>query len=162
MAAVEIPKGIVRIPWALTRESAGVTLSDSVANTESEILSWQCPRNMSVAVKAGDRLWIELATAGLATIVKGTVRGYIADANKVIKAKFLEHPINALNAGASGTRTASLVPTGDPSDREKMFRLPSGFAREADEFILFTFEGADVSAAAELLIILEGTQFVKV
>lgn len=160
--AVALPKGVVKLPWSLTRDSTGITLTDSVANVETEIVAFQIPRNMSVAVSPGNRLFVDLATAAEATIEKGTVRVYVADANKATKFKIVEVPIKALNAGATGTRTDPLISLGDPSDREKMHKLSSGFSRNSDEFILVTFQGADVAEADDTILILDGLQFIKI
>jgi len=40
--------------------------------------------------------------------------------------------------------------------------MPMGFSRAPDEFIIITFEGADVADDAQTRLLLEGTQFIKV
>jgi len=153
--AVEIPKGIVKLPWSLTRETTGVSLYDSVADTWSPILEYQVPRNTSIAVKTGDRFALYLRTAVPADITAGMVRLIIADANKMVRYTVLEAPLKALMAGSSGG-------TFNVDDREKMFFMPAGFSREADEWIIIEFKGADVADDAQTQVLLEGTQFIKV
>jgi len=153
--SIALPKGIVKLPWSLTEKTPGITLKDSVANVETEIIAYQIPRNMSIAVKAGDRVALYLRTSVPADITVGTVRIYVADANKATKFKVWEGPIKALMAGSSGG-------TFNVDDREKMAFFPMGFSRSADEFILITFEGADVADDAQTKLLLEGTQFIKI
>jgi len=149
--SVRVPRGIVKLPFSLTEDTTGITLSDSVANVETEIIAYQIPRNMSVAFKPGDRFYLRLRTSVPATITSGTVRMYVADANKATKFKVLEAPVTAVYAN-----------DGNISDREQMYFLAAGFARGPDEYIIITFEGSDVADDAQTELLLEGTQFIKV
>ena len=153
--SIALPKGIVKLPFTLTEETPGITLTDSVTLVESEIVEYQIPRNMSVAFKPGSRFALRLQTAAEAEITAGTVRVYVSDANKATKFKVLEAPITALNPN-DGT-SYWLV-----SDRDKMHRLAQGFSRGADELLIITFEGTDVADDANTLLILEGVQFIKI
>jgi len=153
--AVQVPKGVVRLPWSLSEVSTGVTLTVSVANVESEIVTWQCPKKMAVAVRQGDRFALYLRTAVPADIVAGTVRVYLADANKATKFKVDEGPIKKFMAGSTGGTFAI-------DDREKRYLMPAGFSREADEFLIITFTGADVAATAQTKLLLEGVQYLQV
>lgn len=153
--SVRVPKGVVKLPFTLTELTTGITLTDSVTAVESEIIAYQIPRNMSVAIKKGSRLALRLKTAADAEIVAGTVRAYVADANKATRFKVLEAPITALNPN-DGT-TYWLI-----SNRDLAYLIKQGFARGSDEFLLFTFEGTDVADDAKTNLILEGVQFIKI
>lgn len=152
--AVQVPHGLMKLPFSLT-EKPPTVLKDSIANVESEIILWQCPKKMSVAFPAGSRLALYLRTSVPADITAGTVRAYITDANKAMKAKVLEAPIGALMAGSTGGAF-------NIADREKRYLLPQGFSRETDEYIIFTFEGANVADDAQTMLLMEGTQFLQV
>ena len=153
--SIAVPKGIVKLPFTLTEKTPGITLTDSVTDVESEIVSYAVPRNMSVSFKPGSRFALNLETSVPATIVAGTVRMYVADANKTTKFKVLEAPITALNPN-DGTNYWLV------SDREKMYKLAQGFARGSDELLIITFEGTDVVDDAQTELILEGVQFIKI
>ena len=153
--AIRVPKGIVKLPWSLTELTTGITLTDSVADIESEIVSYQIPRNMSVAFKKGDRIALYCRTAVPADITAGTIRIYIADANKATKFKVWEGPLKALMCGSSSE-------VFNVDDNEKRALLPAGFSRAEDEFILITFTGSDVVDDAHIALLMEGTQFIKV
>ena len=153
--AVRLPKGIVKLPWSLTEETPGITLTDSTTLVESEIVAYQVPRNMSVAVSPGNRFAIRLKTAAEAEITAGTIRVYVADANKTTKFKICEGPITVFNPN-DGT-TYWLV-----SDRDKRYLMAQGFGRGSDEFIIITFEGTDVADDLQTNLLLEGKQFIKI
>ena len=153
--AVRLPKGIVKLPWSLTEKTPGITLTDSVSGIESEIVANQVPRNMSVAVSPGNRFALRLQTSVPAEITDGTVRIYVADANKTTKFKIAEGPITAFNPN-DGTNYWLI------SDRDKRYLMAQGFGRGSDEFIIITFEGTDVVDDAQTLLLLEGTQFIKI
>lgn len=152
--SIAVPKGIVKLPFTLTEQTPGITLTDSTTLVETEIVEYAVPRNMSVSFKPGSRFAIRLQTDAEAEITDGTVRMYVADANKTTKFKVLEAPITALNPN-DGT-TYWLV-----SNRELMYKLAQGFARGSDELLIITFEGTDVADDANTKLILEGVQFIK-
>jgi len=152
--AVTVPRGVMKLPWSLSEKTTGITLKDSVANVESEIVTYQVPRNMSVAVSAGDRFALYLRTAAPADITEGTVRVYVADANKATKFKVHESPLKAVMAGSTGGSF-------NVDDREKRFLFKQGFSRVSDEFLIITFEGASVADDVQTKLLLEGTQFIK-
>jgi len=152
--AVAIPKGVIKLPWSLTEKTTGITLKDSVANVESEIILYQVPRNMSIAVSQGNRFALYLRTSVPGDITEGTVRVYVADANKATKFKVHESPLKAVMAGSTGGAF-------NVDDREKRFLMPQGFSRSSDEFLIVTFEGAAVADDAQTKLLLEGTQFIK-
>jgi len=151
--AIKIPRGIAKLPLTLTE--ADFVKKDSVANVESEIATYQVPKRMSIAFRQGDRLAIYLATSAAAVITKGKIRIYVADANKATKFKVLETDVLALNPN-DGTNYWLV------SDREKMFKLPAGYSRTSDEYIIITFEGADVADDAQTRILMEGVQFLQI
>jgi len=153
--AVTTPKGVYQLPLMLNEKSSGITLIDSVANVESEIVRYQVPKKVAIAVRAGDRFALYLRTSVPADITVGTVRMYLMDAQKATRFKVLEAPIKAFMAGSSGG-------TFGVDDREKRFLMPAGFSRETDEWLIITFEGADVSDDAQTKFILEGTQFLQI
>ncbi|NVM23520.1 MAG: hypothetical protein HWN68_17275 [Desulfobacterales bacterium] len=159
--AVRVPKGIIKLPWSLTEYSTGVSLSDGVANTETEVVEFQVPRNMSVAVKAGARFAFYARDTADAELFDGIVRIVLADANKTSKFKVYEAPIGAVGGGASGGKAAGMV---EWADREKMARVPAGFSRGSDEFLLITYEDKEgkVLDDTEIALLLEGVQFVKI
>lgn len=151
MAAIQLPKGLVKLPWVLTEKTTGIVLRDGTANVETEIVLYQIPRNMGVGVKAGNRFYLRLRTAVPATITAGMVRMYVADANKATKFKVLEAPPSALNAN-----------DGQTWNREAMHFIQQAFSRESDEYLVITYEGASVVEADNTEIILEGTQVIKI
>lgn len=153
--SIALPRGIVKLPFTLTEETPGITLTDSVTDVESEIVEYQIPRNMSVAFKPGSRFALRLQTSVPAEITAGTVRMYLQDANKTTKFKVLEQPITALNPN-DGTNYWLV------SNRDLMHRLAQGFSRGSDELLIITFEGTDIADDAHTLLILEGVQFIKI
>ena len=153
--SIRLPKGIVKLPWSLTEKTTGATLTDSVDNIESEVVSYQIPRNMSIAVGPGNRFALYLRTSVPADITVGTIRVYVADANKATKFKVCEGPLKAFMAGSSAGNF-------NVDNREMRWLFPQGFSRSADQFILITFEGADVADDAQTKLLLEGTQFIKI
>jgi len=152
--SIQVPKGIVKLPFILNEKTSGVTLIDSVANVESEIVRFQVPKKVGIAVRAGDRFAIYLRTSVPADITAGTLRMYVMDANKATRFKVLEGPLKAFMGGSSaGSFTVD--------DRTKQFYMPAGFSRETDEWLIITFEGADVADDAQTRLILEGVQFMQ-
>ena len=152
--AVQVPKGVVKLPLILNEKSSGVTLLDSTANVESEIVRFQVPKKVSIGVRDGDRFAIYLRTSAPADITAGTLRMYVMDANKATRFKVLEGPIKAFMAGSSAG-------TFNVDDREKRFLMPGGFSRETDEWLIITFEGASVADDVQTKLILEGVQFLQ-
>lgn len=151
-----MPKGIVKLPFSLTEDTTGIVITANVADVECEIVAYQVPRNMAVAFKRGDRIAIYLKTVTPTDIIAGTIRIYIADANRATKFKVWEGPIKAIMGGSNSTDGFTV------DDREKMAFLPAGFSRGEDEFILITFEGSDILVTTTANLLMEGTQFIKV
>jgi len=156
---VTLPKGVIKLPWTLTEQSPGVTLSDGTPNAEAEVVVYQIPRNMSIACKPGSRFWFMARSTVPADLTRGIVRIYLADSNRATKFKVFEAPFSAVNAGASGA-----PPHPEASDREKRALLPSGFARGSDEYLIITYEdlAGETLDDAEIRMILEGVQFIKI
>ena len=159
--AVRVPKGVIKLPWSLTEYSTGVSLSDGVANAEAEVVEFQVPRNMSVAVKPGSRFAFYARDTLDAEIFDGIVRIKLADANKTTKFTVFEAPIGAVGCGASGGKAAGMI---EFADREKRALIPSGFSRGSDEFLLITYEDKEgkVLDDDEIALIIEGVQFIKI
>jgi len=157
---VVVPKGFVKIPWTLTEYSTGVSLSDGTPNAEAEVVEYQVPRNMSIAVRKGDRFAFYARDTADAELFVGIVRIKLADANKTTVFTVAEFHIGAVGAGASGGKAAGMP---EFADREKMAKIPVGFSRSSDEFLLITYEDKEGKTLddAEIALILEGVQFLK-
>lgn len=159
--AVRVPRGVMKLPWTLTEYSTGVSLADGVANQEAEVVTFQVPRNMSVALKAGSRFAFYGRDTADAELYDGVVRIKLADANKTTKFTVFEAPISAVSAGATGGKQAGLP---EFADLEKQAKLPAGFSRGSDEFLLITYEDREgkVLDDVEIALIMEGVQFIKI
>jgi len=151
---VQVPKGVVKLPLILNEKSSGVTLLDSTANVESEIVRFQVPKKVGIAVREGDRFAIYLRTSVPGDITAGTLRLYVMDANKATRFKVLEGPLKAFMSGSSAGAF-------NVDDRTKQFYMPAGYSRETDEWLIITFEGADVADDAQTKLLLEGVQFLQ-
>ncbi|MDI6905669.1 MAG: hypothetical protein QMD13_09355 [Candidatus Bathyarchaeia archaeon] len=158
---VRVPKGVVKLPFTLTEYSTGVSLADGVANSEAEVVTFQIPRNMSVAFPSGSRFAFYARDTANAELFLGTVRVKLADANKTTKFTVAEFPIGAVGCGASGGKAAGLPQF---ADREKRALIAAGFSRNSDEFLIITYEDKEgkVLDDDEIALILEGVQFIQI
>lgn len=147
MSVVEVPKGTLQLPLTINESHSSVTLALSVANVESDIVTIRIPRKSAYAFRPGDHLYLTLATATPTSITSGTIKVYIADANKVTKIAVIDStPISAF---------------AELTDETKKFRFKSGFARGEDEYIIVTFKGAAVAATAQTKLMLTGMQVIE-
>lgn len=127
------------LPFTLTLVSTGVTLSDSIADSESEIVDYTIPKGMAVAVRKGDTFYLVVADGTNTQITAGTARVKIADANKVTRITVLEAPLTILDSG------------GTPEDTQMQYKVKQGFSRAPDQHILVTIDSAtavDISQAS--------------
>lgn len=126
------------LPFTLTLTSTGVSLTDGVADIESEIVDYTVPKGMAVAVRKGDTFYLVVADSGNAQITSGTARIKIADANKVTRITVAEAPLTVLDAG------------GTPEDTQMQYKIKQGFSRSPDQHVLVTIDSAtavDISQA---------------
>lgn len=149
MSKVAVPSGVVKLSFSLTEKTPNISLSDGVANVESEVVAYQVPRNMSIAVKKGDKLYTYFASSVPTEIAEDSIiRVYLADANKTTKFKVLEARYGELK-NLTGYE-------------EQIYRFLQGFARGMDEFILITADADLAIASAQTKLRLQATQFVKI
>jgi len=148
--AISVPKGVVKLPWYIKEDSENVTLKDATANVLSEIVDYKVPRDVSIAVRAGDIFFLDLQTAAGTDIDVGTVQLVITDANKIAEYVLFEVEPGMLDAG------------GTIEDREKQFKMPAGFARHADQHILIKVKAALAASKDKTKLLLTGVQFVKI
>lgn len=147
--SVQVPSGVVKLAWSLTEKTPNIELSAGVADVETEVVGFQIPRNCSIAVKKGDKLYIYLASVTPTEIAEDSIiRVYLADANKTTKFKVLEARYGELK-NLTGYE-------------EQIFRFRQGFARGEDEFILITADADLAIDSAQTLLRLQGTQFIKI
>lgn len=145
--SIQVPKGVVRLPLTINEAHPAVTLAGSVANVESEIATIRIPRKAAFSIREGDQLYLLLKVAAGTTIVAGSVKVYLADANKQSKWTVVD--------GTPVTAFATL------DDETKKFRFKAGFARGEDEYLIIAFKGADVVDSTKTAILLTGVQFLE-
>lgn len=118
------------LPFTLTLTSTGVSLTDGVADIESEIVDYTIPKGMAVAIRKGDTFYLVVADSGNSQITSGTARIKIADANKVTRITVLEAPLTILDSG------------GTPEDKQNQYDIKQGFSRAPDQHIIVTVDSA--------------------
>jgi hypothetical protein len=150
---VQVPRGIVKLPLTLNEADTNVTLTVNTASVETTIVSARVPRKAAWSFRKGDVFAIDVSTSGGTRITSGTIRLYITDASKKnVKNAVLEIPLGRVNTGGT---------TADIADIQRLFHLPAGFSRSADEYILVTLESATACATAYTKLVLEGIQFIE-
>jgi len=150
MSAIQIPKGVIKLPWMLTENDANLTKKDTIANAETEHWDYKVPRKRAIAVREGDRFYLYIATSAAAQITAGVVRLYITDASKTAR-KHLVYEASPDELDAGGT----------PEDREKWARFTMGFSLKEDEHLICTVEATSAADDAQLKVRISGVQFLE-
>jgi len=140
----------IEAPFTLTEVSKGVTLTDSVADLESAVVTYVVPKGMAVAFREGDKFTLVLADGTGAALPDDTIiRVYIADpTGQVYKVVVVEAKL-----GEVKKLTGAL---------EEIYRLPAGFSRSADEQIIITALGKTAAAKANTKLRMTGVQVVRI
>lgn len=142
---VQTPKGIVQSPLTLTE--GDFTLTASTASVMTEIARHAVPRDTSYAFKAGDPIYIYLATVAPAQITTGTIAIYLSDPNEITSIKIFEDDVTVF----SSSRV----------DETLKARWPAGFTRDSDQLIIIKYNGSALSVTAQTKITIKGIQFAK-
>jgi len=142
---VNAPKGIVQSPLTLTESDFDLTAS--TASVWTEIARHDVPRDTSYAFKAGDPIYIYIATSAPAQITSGTIAIYLSDPNEITSLKIYEDDVTVF----SSSRV----------DETLKARWPAGFTREADQLIIIKLYSASEAATAQTKITIKGIQFAK-